>query len=384
MNTNHAKTKAMSNTRSSSGNSYVYVSYVYDYVAGYIAVIDPASDEIIRTVIAGFDPGPMCMDIEEKRLYVLSSQGRSVTVFDTNTFDNLATYRIGETNNSYPVALLASPLGGKLYVADSGEKTVVIIDTTHGVTKDVDVGPGKPFAFASNKNSNFIYAACKVADGEDYVVAISLEEDIAFPYGKEMGLTFYEGLNPLAVHPDGHTQVTMGTPGMLVHTDDKIGKPVTTSLLDNTVSGVYLDNKRLLCTTDEGKSIIKQIIDLAVDEEGNVIYDYYIDIQSYKGQDKIRYSPNQVYVGVTVQPTTTPIAGVQFYTSTGTNFPLVRLPSVGDLAFASNIKAYVGLFKSIRPIDLATVKPLPAIPMSPISTDNIEVRNVICGYSNQS
>lgn len=205
MNTNHAKTKAMSNTRSSSGNSYVYVSYVYDYVAGYIAVIDPASDEIIRTVIAGFDPGPMCMDIEEKRLYVLSSQGRSVTVFDTNTFDNLATYRIGETNNSYPVALLASPLGGKLYVADSGEKTVVIIDTTHGVTKDVDVGPGKPFAFASNKNSNFIYAACKVADGEDYVVAISLEEDIAFPYGKEMGLTFYEGLNPWLF-------IRMGTP----------------------------------------------------------------------------------------------------------------------------------------------------------------------------
>ncbi|MEK4514889.1 hypothetical protein NSS64_06435 [Paenibacillus sp. FSL H8-0122] len=385
MNTNNAKTKEMANRRRSSGNPYVYVSYVYDYVAGYIAVIDPARDEIIRTVIAGFDPGPMCTDVEEKKLYVLSSQGRSVTVFDTDTFDILASYHIGDTNDSYPVAILASPLGGKLYVANSGEKTVVIIDTsTHGITKEVDVGPGKPFAFASNKNSNFVYAACKVADGEDYVVAISLEKDIAYPYGKEMGLTFYEGLNPLAVHPDGHTQVTMGTPGMLVHTDDKIGKPVMTSLLDNTVSGVYLDNKKLFCTTDEGKSIIKEITDLAVDEEGNVTYNYYLDIDSYKGQDKIRYSRNQKYVGITIQPTTTPVAGVQFYTSTGTNFPIVRLPSVGDLAFSSDTKAYVGLFKTVRPIDLATVRPLPAIPMSPISTDNIQIRNVISGYSNQS
>ncbi|NQX45148.1 hypothetical protein HQN87_07375 [Paenibacillus tritici] len=369
----------------SSGYPYVYVSYVYDYVAGYVAVIDPVHDEIIRTITVGFDPGPMCLDIEEKRLYVLSSKGSSVTVVDTSTLDVLTSFRVGQSNDSYPVAIFASPLGGKLYIANSGEKTVVIVDTlTNDVIKDVDVGPGKPFAFASNENSNFIYVACKVADGKDYVVAISFEDHIAYPYGKEMELTFYEGLNPLTVHPDGHTQITLGNSGMLVHTDEQIGKPVTSSLLDNTVSGVYLDNKMLLCTTDEGKSIIKQIINLAVDEDGNITFDDYADIPSYKGQDKIRYSRMQIYVGVTIQPTTTPIAAVQLYTLTGINFPLVRFPYVGDLAFSSDTKVYVGQTKTVRPIDLTTARVLPAIPMSPESTDNIQVRNVISGYRNQS
>lgn len=379
------KTTADRVRTSSSLYPYVYVTYVRDNVTGFVAVIDPVQDQVKQHILVGVDPGPMCLDIEEKRLYVLSGSGSYVSVIDTNTFKILADVRIGNTNNPYLVAIFASPLGGKVYVANSSEKTVVIIDTlTNNVLQDVNVGPGKPFAFASNKNSNFVYVACKVADGKDYVVAISLEDDIAYPYGKELELTLYENLNPLTVHPDGHTQITLGTPGMLVHTDEQIGKPVTSSLLDNTVSGVYLDNKLLLCTTDAGKNIMKQFMDLAVDEAGNVSYDNFSDVPSYKGQDIIRASRMQSYICITIQPTTTPLAAVQIYTSTGINFPLARFPYVGDLAFSSDTKAYVGQFTSIRPIDLTTARVLPAIPISPTSSDNIEVRNVICGYRNQS
>lgn len=387
MHTDKARTKATPDKRRTvpSVSPYVYVSYVRNNVAGYVAVIDSVQDKVIRHILVGVDPGPMCTDIEEKKLYVLSSSGSFVTVIDTGTFEILTDVRIGNTNNPNLVAIFASPVGGKVYVANSSEKTVAIIDArTNNVITDLNVGPGKPFAFASNENSNFVYVACKVADGQDYVVAVSLEDNIPYPYGKELELTLDGTRNPLTVHPDGHTQITLGTPGMLVHTDEQIGKPVTSSLLDNTVSGVYLDNKLLLCTTDAGKSFLKQFMDLAVNAEGNISYANFADIPSDKDQDLIRFSRKQSYICITIQPTTTPLAAVQIYTSTGINFPFVRLPYVGDLAFSSDTKAYVGQLIGIRPIDLATARVLPAIPISPESTDNIQVRNVISGYRNQS
>ncbi|MEK5031039.1 YncE family protein [Paenibacillus sp. FSL R7-0302] len=380
MTTDMTKTKT-----AASGSSYLYVDYVNYNVSGYLAFIDPESDEVIRTIIVGFDPGPMCIDVDERMLYVLSSLGSSVTVVDTKTMKVTTSFHVGQGNASDPVAIFASPVGGKLYIADSGEKTVVIINTlTNAIIKDVDVGPGKPFAFASNKNSNFVYVACKVADGEDYVVAISLKDDSAYAYGKEMGLTFDGTHNPLVVHPDGHTQITLGTTGMLVHTDDKIGKPVTSSLLDDTVSGVYLDNKMLLCTMDAGKKYLKRFTDLAVDKEGHITYDDFIDVPSFESQDVIRYSRMQGFICITIQPTTTPLAAVQIYTSTGINFPLARFPHVGDLAFSSDTKAYVALINSICPIDLNTARVLPEIPMSPINKDTNQVRSIVCGYRNQS
>ena len=387
MNTDKATTKAMTDRKRSlsSGFPYVYVSYEFDYEAGFLAAIDPVNDELIRTIVADTDAGPMGMNVEETRLYVLSGKGHSVTVFDADTFENLTSFHVGQTSDAYLVAILGSPLGGKAYVANYGENSVVIFNTlTNEIITEVDMGPGKPFALASNKNSKFVYVACKVGDGKDYVVALSLEDDTAYPYGMDLGLTFDVDHNPLTVHPDGHTQITLGTTGMLVHTDNKIGKPVTYSLLDNTVSGIYLDNKVLVCTMEEERNILKQITDLAVDAQGNVTYAKFEDVPSNKGQDKIRVSRTQKYVGITSQPVTTPNAGIQIYNTTVNMLDFFRFHTVSDLAFFSDTKAYVGQKDSIRPIDLANLKILPAIPMNPTGDENVQIRNVISGYSNQS
>ncbi|WP_341348087.1 YncE family protein [Paenibacillus sp. FSL H3-0469] len=386
MNTNKANNRNLP-----SGDPYVYVSYELDYQFGYVAVIDPLEDRIIKRIPVGANPGPMCTDITESKLYVLNTRSSSVTIIDTNSFNIIKTVQIGTpgSTNTEPVAIFASPFGNKVYVANAGDHSVTIISTnTNTVIKNVDIlpgKPGKPFAFASNENSFYIYVACKVADKKDFVVALSLDDDHASPYTEGIELTFDETRNPLTVHPQGHTQVTLGPTGMATFFgDNEIGLPNTSSLLDNTVSGVYLDNQMLFCTTHEEKSILKRITELEVDPEGHITYDKFTDFRSYKGQDKIRVSRTQGYIGVTIQPTTFPTGGLQIYNVNGAFSRLVPLSYVGDLAIFSDTKAYVGELTSVRPIDLASATALPAIPIGFGTNDRITVKNIISSYSNQS
>lgn len=299
----------------------------------------------------------MAMDPTEKRLYVVNTGADTVTV-----------------------------IGHKAYVANFNDRAVTIINTqTNKVITKKDMGPGKPFAFASNEKSSFVYVACRVADGRDYIVAFSIEDNIGYQYGNEFNLTFDETRNPLTVSPDGNTQITLGTNGILCFFDDDVkGQPTTLSLLDNTVSAVYLDNKLLFCTSQEGKSYLKRIVDLTVSPNGQISYDDFKDINSFKGQDKIRFSRNQKYIGITVQPTNFPRGGLQIYNITAIQSRYVSLDSVGDLAFFSDTKAYVGEFQGIRPIDLDTATALPAITLGSYDTTPVQVKNIISGYRNQS
>ncbi|NQX45147.1 YncE family protein [Paenibacillus tritici] len=385
---NPNKTTANNNRNLTSGDPYVFVTYEVDYQFGYVAVIDPVEDRLKGRIPVGMNPGPMCMDPAEKKLYVVNTGGDTVTIIDTATFNILATVFVGNGNAtpSNPVAVFVAAYGDKAYVANSSDKDVTIINTsTNTVITKVDMGPGKPFAFASNKNSPYVYAACRVADGDDYVVAISIEDDSGYLFGIEYELTFDGTRNPLTVHPDGHTQITLGNNGIMCFFDDNVkGQPTTFSLLDNTVSAVFLDNKLLFCTTQEGRSYLKRFTDLTVSSNGSITYEDFKDINSYKGQDKIRVSRNQKYIGVTIKPTTFPTGGLQIYNSTGTQSRFISLASVGDLAFFSDTKAYVGELSAIRPINLSTATALPAIPIGFASNDRINVKNIISGYRTQS
>lgn len=371
-----------------SGDPYVYVTYEIDYAFGYVAVIDPVEDKVIKRIPVGINPGPMCMDPAEKKLYVLNTRSSSVTIIDTDTFNIIKTVRVGTVGSrvTNPVAIFAAPYGNKVYVANSGDHNVTIIDTnTDTVITNVDVGQGRPFAFAGNENSDFVYLACKVADKKDYVIAITIDDDNFTRYNLGFELTLDETRNPLTVHPDGHTQITLGTIGMITYFgDDEIGLPNSLSLLDNTVSGVYLDNQLLFCTTQGERAYLKRFTNLDIDWENHITYDNFRDIPSYKGQDKIRVSRTQGYVGITVQPTTLPTGGLQIYNVNSASSWLVPLYYVGDLAFFSDTKAYVGEANAIRPIDLATATALPAIPIGFPNDTRITVKNIISGYSHQS
>lgn len=171
----------------SPGPSDSYTRKGISTLYGHVAVIDPIQDWLIKRIPVEANAGPMAMDPTEKRLYVVNTGADTVTV-----------------------------IGHKAYVANFNDRAVTIINTqTNKVITKKDMGPGKPFAFASNEKSSFVYVACRVADGRDYIVAFSIEDNIGYQYGNEFNLTFDETRNPLTVSPDGNTQITLGTNGIL-------------------------------------------------------------------------------------------------------------------------------------------------------------------------
>ncbi|MBP2111589.1 YncE family protein [Paenibacillus silagei] len=380
--------KANANSRNlPSGNPYVFVSYEFDYQFGYVAVIDPAEQKVINRIQVGREPGPMCMDYEEKKLYVVNTRGNSVTIIDAVNGDVIKTVHVGTPGNINinPVAVFAAPNVNKVYVANAGDHSVTIIDSEKDtVITTVDVGVGRPFAFAGNEKSDFVYLACKVADKKDYVIAITIDDDNISRFNSGFPLALDETRNPLTVHPYGHTQITLGTIAMITYFGaDDFGLPNTLSLLDNTASGVYLNNKLLFCTTQGKREYLKRFTDLSIDWKNHISYSGFTEIPSYKGQDKIRVSRNQEYLGVTILPTAFPMGGLQIINVEDSSSRFVELPYVGDLAL-SDTKAYVGEPSAIRPIDLATAKTLPAIPIGVPNDTRVNVKNMISGYSNQS
>lgn len=360
------------------GLSYVYVSYVTNN-AGYIAVIDPTIDEIIKRITIGKNPAAMCLSPSGDRLYVADAYENTVFVYSTDTFRPIGEVPIG--NN--PVAILVDPSGKRGYVANYGEPSVTVFDAiTLKVIGDVPLkNYGMPFAFASNENSPYLYVACKGIDPiEDFTAIFVINEDGYIPI-RIKAPEFDQNHNPFTVHPSGIKLVELGNIGWLVFVNGLNTSYNTTSLLDNTVSGVYLDNGMLFCTMREDRDFLKLFKNLDIEKNGNITYDYFKEIPSYKDQDKIRTSLTQKYIGVTIQPGYSPLGGLQIYdVDHGTSW-FVELAAIGDLAFFSDTKAYVGGYNKITPIDLATARPLTPIV---IGTVRFRVKNIICGYSNQS
>ncbi|MEK4047800.1 hypothetical protein NSU18_29750 [Paenibacillus sp. FSL H8-0048] len=368
------------NRNTSSGLSYVYASYVVNNKAGYVAVIDPTTDEIIKRISTGKSPSAMCLSPSGDKLYVADDITNAVLVYSTDTFKFLAAFPVG----SKPVAVFVES-GGKIgYVANYGENetgSMTVFDAITLQSQGTGILLDKPFAFASNKNTPYVYMACQSRPPfGDFVYILNVDDDgmESLEYSSIEPI-FDQNHNPLAVRLNGHILAVLANIGFLydyTHVHHK-----ATSLLDNTVSGVYLDNGLLFCTMQEQRDFLKVIKNLDFDADGNVIYDNSQEIPSYKGQDKIRTSLTQKYIGVTIQPTDSPTGGLQIIDVASLNSRFVDLDSVGDLAFYSDSKAYVGEGNMVHSIDLATGTPLTAID---VAGNNNTVKNIISGYSNQS
>ncbi|MEK3716457.1 YncE family protein [Paenibacillus sp. FSL R7-0333] len=387
MNTNMAKRRR---NLSSGTNPYVFVSYEHSLYFGYIAVVDPAQNKIIERIMVGPKPVSMCLNNQEDKLYVVSNVQDSVTIIDAYSFKVIKTLPISSSSaQSAPVAIFAAPRVNKVYVAHSGDKAVTIIDADKDeVIAQVELpdGSGYPFAFAGNMNNYFVFVACKSKDNDKgNVVGIDVEYNTAQPVGEDIELEFDGIHNPLTFYPNGAGLVTFGPTGMVVVSSfHAILESKATSLLDNTVSGVYLDNNLLFCTSQEDRAYLKKFKNLFFNQQGNITYDEFTEPASFKGQDKIRATHSQNYIGITIKPTTSPTGGLQLYDVNTSSSKFVSLPYVGDLAFAGDSMAYVGEVNSIVPIDVGTATVLPALLIGYNSTDRITVNNIICGYSNQS
>lgn len=374
------------NTRS--GLSYVYVSYVTSN-SGYIAVIDPTNDKIIKRITTGRNPAAMCLNPSGDKLYMADAYEPAVFVYSTETFNLIGKIPISGTN---PVAIFVDPSGKKGYVVNYGDASLTVFNAITIYLIGTVYLYKTPLAFAGNENSPFYFLACNVVPPDrDSILVIATDTNTDIDTnnsGANFGIgTDLEGINnrppnPLTVHPNGHTVVRLGDSGYLYFVNPNgnfISKE--TGLLDNTVSGVYLDNGMLFCTMREDRDFLKLFKNLDIDKNGNITYDDFKEIPSYKGQDKIRTSLTQKYIGVTTQPYDSPLGGLQIYDVDRGTSRFVELASIGDLAFFSDSKAYVGGFNHVTPFDLATARPLHPIT---IGTVRFRVKNVICGYSYQT
>lgn len=269
------------------------------------------------------NPAAMCLSPSGDKLYVMDDLAEIVFVYSTVTFRPIGEIQVGNK----PVAILVEPDGKRGYVANYGESSVTIFDAiTLKVIKDIDLkNYGMPFAIACNENNNILVACKGFPPTADFVVYFTIYENEL--YGGIISLDVKERVfvpthNPLTVQPNGHTLVELANIGSLAFVAPGRSLSNTTNLLDNTVSGVYLDNGLL-----------------------------------------------------------SPLGGLQIIDVDNLSSRFVELASIGDLAFFSDTKAYVGGFNHVTPFDLATARPLPPIS---IGTVYFRVKNVISGYSNQS
>ncbi|MEK3792305.1 hypothetical protein MKX42_11330 [Paenibacillus sp. FSL R7-0204] len=226
----------------------------------------------------------------------MSNAQDSVTIIDAYEFKIIKTLPINTSSaNSAPVAIFAAAGVNQVYVAHSGDKVVTIINADKDeviVQVELPDGSGYPFAFAGQMNSAFVFVACKSKDNDKgNVVAIDVNSNIAQPVGDDVELEFDGTHNPLAPSVAGLT--TFGPTGMLTFFSfHLIVESKTTSLLDNTVSGVYTDDKTLFCTMREDKNYLKVIGNLAIDKNGIVTFKSFADFPIYIASKSIILFPD--------------------------------------------------------------------------------------------
>ncbi len=221
--------------------SYLYVSYIENIEApndpGFVAVVDPESRSVIKTIQVGHNPGPLAKSPDGASVYVVNVQDKTVSIINTATLTVAATLPVGDE----PAAVMVAPDNTKAYVANYGSKNVTIIDNkTRQVHATVPV-TGSPFAFAAQPNSWFIFTATITEGSTGNVVAISVGTDHVQNLGGVSGLD--RRYNPLAPKVVGNKLVVIVPDGLRSYT---ISNPSTISYsykygVKDWISGVFLN-----------------------------------------------------------------------------------------------------------------------------------------------
>ncbi|WP_163803874.1 beta-propeller fold lactonase family protein [Mycolicibacterium anyangense] len=116
-----------------------------------VTVPDPAAQS--AQIAVGDTPSALAVSPDGKRLYVANLGDNSLSVVDTSTNTTIATVGVG----SNPVALALSPTAGRAYVVNSGGDSVSVIDTqTNTVLLTTQVGDS-PTAIALNPGGSRAY-----------------------------------------------------------------------------------------------------------------------------------------------------------------------------------------------------------------------------------
>jgi len=127
-------------------------TYISNGATGSVSVIDLASNSQIGSLLVGNLPSGVTLNPAGNRLYVANTGDDTVTVIDLTNGNNNS-IAVG----SKPVGIAGNPAGTRVYVANTGSHNVSVIDiATDSVIATVTVGTN-PFDLAAS--DAFIYVA---------------------------------------------------------------------------------------------------------------------------------------------------------------------------------------------------------------------------------
>jgi len=143
--------------------------YCANYAGGSVTVIDGATNGVIGTVIAGSHPAALCCNPLNDKVYCANHSGNSVTVIDGATDSVVATVAVG----TGPSVLCCNPLSNRVYCANDGSNNVTVVaGATDSVVATVAAGTS-PCAVCHNAENNTVYCANRAAS----VTVIDCEAD---------------------------------------------------------------------------------------------------------------------------------------------------------------------------------------------------------------
>jgi YVTN family beta-propeller protein len=124
---------------------------------GSVAVIDGATNSIVKVMAVGGEPSSLCYNHRENKVYCGNYYpGTNVTVIDGAGDSVIASV----TTGSWPRALCYNAVGDKVYCANGDDTTVTVIDgVTDLVLADVAVAGSEPWAICYDPLGDKVYCA---------------------------------------------------------------------------------------------------------------------------------------------------------------------------------------------------------------------------------
>lgn len=375
---------------------YLFVSCWNDTenLNGHVAVIDTVSNRIVRKLFAGSKPGPMAISPDLTTLYVgdqdpftVAQSGYNLMwVWDLVQFRQIGVVQIGAT----PVAIVVSPDNTKVYVANSGSRNVTVINNlTRRVIATVPVGTGTPFALTASPDGSYIFAACKSDTAQsDYIAAIRVANEQVTVFGKSYGLEFDTSCNPVAVSGNSRTFVAAGKEKAVLASlnSSSIGPFFSvsySSLGGQWRSGLFIDQDiqqfHQMYWTEPMPSEEISIWHLSADNSP-ARWQTPVSYPSYKGQNQVVASADQLRICITVAASDDQFAGLQIIEPENNNTShFVRLPVAREVAITANSAvAYVSEHRYVHPVNLQTFTEMQAI-----AVDGL-VQTLLAAYRLQS
>lgn len=175
--------------------------YVVNQGDNTVSVIDPVSLQILATIPAGTNPVWVSTNLDGSYVFVVNKGSNTLTAI--HTADNTTTsITVGSTSHAAPNFSIFDPSRNRLYVTNSGENTVTVLDLSQAtpsvLAQAVSLGAG---ALGPT-------TLVPLADGSRYYVANTLSNNVSVIDANSNTPVAITGGNPIPLFPSGTTAPT--------------------------------------------------------------------------------------------------------------------------------------------------------------------------------